>query len=262
MTLESEIEPLSFRGALGRFVRAPIRLRTYSNLLYLLLAFPLGLFYFIFLSVGLALGYGLTLIWVGLPILALVFAGSWWMSVLERQLAISLLGAEVPPMAPPPSAAAVGFWQRLRTFLSNPVTWKGMGFLLAKLPLGVVSFVATVVSLSVSISLLLVPVLWPWTDVTFDVDFGVWHPSTFSGSLLCGLGGAILFFLSFNLLNALAYAWRLLAAEMLGSPRFSAGPPSPEPTGTTEPSGPTGTPGMTEMTGISGMTGEPAPAVV
>jgi hypothetical protein len=254
MTLESETEPMSFRGALVRFFQAPIRWRTYSNLLYLLLAFPLGLFYFIFLSVGLAVGYGLTLIWVGIPILALVFAGSWWMSVLERRLAISLLGAEVPPMAPAPSTAVVGLWQRLRTFLSNPVTWKGMGFLLAKLPLGVVSFVALVTSLSVSISLLLVPVLWPWSDVTFDVDFGVWSPSTFTGSLLCGIAGAILFFLSLNLLNGLAYVWRLLATSMLGSPRFSAGPPSPELTGTT------GTSGMTGMTETSGMAGEPAPA--
>jgi len=70
--------------------------------------------------------------------------------------------------------------RRLQAFLSNPVTWKGMGYLLMKLPIGIVSFIALVTSLSVSLSLLLVPVLWPWTDVTFDFDvnFGVWHPST------------------------------------------------------------------------------------
>ncbi|HEV7508115.1 MAG TPA: sensor domain-containing protein [Thermoanaerobaculia bacterium] len=236
MTLESENDDLSFGGALARFFRAPIRLQTYKNLLFLALAFPMGLFYFIFLAVGLALGYGLTIVWVGFPILALVFAGSWWMSVLERRLAIGLLGAEVPPMAPPPGASTLGFWQRLRTFLSNPVTWKGMGYLLMKFPIGVVSFVALVTSLSVSISLLLVPVTWPWSDVTFDVDFGIWNPSTFSGSLLCGLAGAILLLVSLNLLNGLAFVLRLLATAMLGSPRFMAAPPPPEMTGT-EPSG-------------------------
>ena len=235
MTLESEKEPSTFPGVVAHILRAPIRLRTYTNLLYLLLAFPLGLFYFIFLSVGLSLGYGLTIVWVGFPILALVFAGSWWMSVLERRLAIGLLGAEVPPMAPPPSSESVGFWQRVKTFLSNPVTWKGMAYLLIKLPLGVVSFAAVVTSLSVSVSLALVPVLWPWTDVTFDVDFGSWHPSTFSGSLICGLVGVILLFLSLNLLNGLALFWRQLATSMLGSPRFAAAPPPPALMGTTAP---------------------------
>lgn len=257
MTLESENDDPSLPGALAHFFKAPIRLQTYKNLLFLALAFPMGLFYFIFLSVGLALGYGLTIVWVGFPILALVFAGSWGMSALERRLAIGLLGAEVPPMAPPPSAAAVGFWQRLRAFLSNPVTWKGMGYLLMKLPIGIVSFVALVTSLSVSITLLLVPVTWPWTDVTFDsdIDFGVWHPSTFAGSLICGLIGAILLLVSLNLLNGLAYALRQLAATMLGSPRYTAAPPPPALTGSTGPAETSGTSGTsgTESSGLASL---------
>lgn len=246
MNLESENDSLSFLGALGHFFAAPIRLRTYSNLLYLLLAFPLGLVYFVFLVVGLTLGYGLTIIWVGIPILALVFAGSWWMSVLERRLAIGLLGAEVPPMAAPSSAAAVGFWQRLRIFLSNPVTWKGMAFLLMKLPLGVTSFVALVATLSVSLSLLAVPFVWPFGDVTFDADFGFWQPSSFASALFWGLVGAIFLLLSLNLLNALAYAWRLAATSMLGSSRFVAPPPAPA---------------LPVTAGMMGMPGEPAQAV-
>jgi hypothetical protein len=246
MTLESENDSPSFPGALAWFFLAPIRLRTYANLLFLALAFPMGLFYFVFLAVGLALGYGLTVIWVGFPILALVFAGSWWMSALERRLAISLLGADVPPMAPPPSAAVVGFWQRLRAFLSNPVTWKGMGYLLAKFPLGLVSFVALVTSLSVSISLLLLPVTWPWADVSFegfDGDVMLLQPSTFGGALFYGVAGAILLLQSLNLLNGLAYVWRLVATAMLGSPRYTAAPPPA-----------TGTTGMTEPSDL------PAPA--
>src|ERR1700755_1185031 len=121
------------------FFGAPFRLRTYTNLLYLLLAFPLGLAYFILLAVGLTLGFGLTIVWVGLPILALVFAGSWAFAAFERQAAILLLGADVPPMLPPPSPMARTAWQRAGDFFSNPVTWKGMGFLLLKFPLGIVS---------------------------------------------------------------------------------------------------------------------------
>jgi len=222
MTLDPEPQSLSFPGALAHFFRAPFRLQTYSNLLFLALAFPLGLVYFIFLTVGLTLGYGLTVVWVGIPILALVFAGSWWMSAMERQLAIRLLGAEVPPMAPPPGVEAVGFWQRVQAFLSNPVTWKGMGYLLLKFPLGVASFVALVTLSSVSPSLVLVPVLWPWADMSFDVDLVLWQPATFGDALLCGLLGMILLLLSLNLLNGLAFVWRWVATGLLGSPRYAA----------------------------------------
>src|SRR5581483_3357929 len=135
-------------AALRRFAGAPFRLRTYTNLLYLLLAFPLGLAYFIFLAVGLTAGFGLTIVWIGLPILALVFAGSWAFAAFERQAAILLLGADVPPMTPetlpPPSLDTRTAWQRAGDFFANPVTWKGMGFLLLKLPLGLVSFAAVV----------------------------------------------------------------------------------------------------------------------
>jgi hypothetical protein len=230
------MDPTRPTSVLAYFFRAPFRLRTYTNLLFLALAFPLGLVYFIFLTVGLTLGYGLTVVWVGIPILGLVFAGSWWLSAMERQLAIRLLGAEVPPMAPPPSAEAVGFWQRVQAFLSNPVTWKGMGYLLLKFPLGLASFVAFVTLLSVSASLVLVPVLWPFADMSFDLDLVIWQPATFGDALLCGLLGVILTLLSLNLLNGLAFVWRQAATRLLGSPRFAA-PASPPPalTGTPSP---------------------------
>lgn len=232
MTLDPEADTLSFSGALRWFFLAPFRLQTYTNLLYLALAFPLGLAYFIFLMVGLPLGYGLVVVWVGIPILGLVFAGSWWMSALERRLAIGLLGARVPPMAPPPSAEAQGFWQRMKAFFSNPVTWKGMGYLLLKLPVGVVSFTALVTLLSLSVSLTLVPLLWPWADFSADVDIVIWGPTTFGGALFVGLIGAILLLVSLNLFNGLAGLWRELAVLMLGSERFASPAPPPAPKGT------------------------------
>src|SRR5215216_4228285 len=95
-------EHRSPQAAVIHFLTAPFRGRTYANFLYLALAFPLGLAYFILLTVGLSLGVGLTIVWVGLAILALVFALSWGITALERWMAIQMLGAEVPPMAAAP----------------------------------------------------------------------------------------------------------------------------------------------------------------
>ena len=221
---------MTFPDALKHFFGAPFRLRTYTNLLYLMLAFPMGLIYFIFLIVGLSLGLGLTILWVGVPILALVFAGSWGLAAMERQLAIHALGAEVPPMTqtlPPPVSAAQTFWQRAGAFFSNPVTWKGMAFLLVKLPLGVVSFFALVSLLATSAALILTPIAWQWGDLLY-VDDMVWTMDTWVSPWFAGLLGVGLLFLSLNLLNGLALVWRWTATSLLGSERFAAAAPPPE----------------------------------
>ena len=207
------------RSPFIQFLRAPIEARSYTNLLFLALAFPLGLAYFVFLTIGLALGVGLTLIWIGLPILALVFAGSWGMTALERQLAIHLLGAAVPPMAPAAAPAPRSVWRTVKDFFGNPVTWKGMGYLLIKLPLGVITFAVTVFLLSLSAAFLLAPFAYPTgllelDGVVFAVD-GPWS------ALLCGAIGLLIAFLSLHALNGLAWIWRTLASAMLGSERFA-----------------------------------------
>ena len=213
---------------IARFFLVPFEIRTYANLLYLALAFPLGLAYFIFLTVGLPLGLGLTLIWIGLPILALVFAGSWGLAALERQMAIGLLGAEIPPMSPPEGLQGKGFWGGIQAFLSNPVTWKGMAYLLLKLPLGMVSFTLAVTLLSLSLAFLLVPFAYSFLDFSeLYVDGTLWWVDTFGEALACGLFGALIALVSLHAFNGLAAAWRLLATGMLGSRRFAAPPSAP-----------------------------------
>lgn len=204
---------------------APFRLRTYTNLLYLLLAFPLGLLYFVFLTVGLTTSVGLVIVWIGLPLLALVFAGSWALAAFERQAAIHLLGADVAPMLPPPSPRSRTLWQQAGDFLRNPVTWKGMGFLMLKFPLGVVSFVALVGLLTTSAALLLAPIFWAFGD--FEIDGLVFQLDGIVGPWICALAGIGLLFLSLNLLNALALVWRGAATLLLGSERFAAAPRPP-----------------------------------
>ena len=211
------------RSPFIQFLRAPIEARSYTNLLFNVLAFPLGLAYFIFLTVGLSLGVGLTLIWIGLPILALVFAGSWGMAALERQLAIHLLGAVVPPMsprAPAIPAAPRGFWRTVGDFLGNPVTWKGMGYLLIKLPLGIVTFAVATSLFSLTAAFLLAPFAYPLGLMEIDgLVFAIDGP--WSG-LLCGVIGLLIAFLSLHAMNGLAWIWRTLASAMLGSERFAA----------------------------------------
>lgn len=214
----------SAREAVQHFLTAPLRLRSYANLLYLALAFPLGLSYLILLAVGFSVGLGLTIIWIGLPILAAVLALSWGAAALERLMAIEMLGAEVPPMSPAvvdALAPAQGFWSRVGAFLSNPVTWKGLGFLLLKFPLGLASFVVTVVLLALTGAFLSAPFVYPWNDLDLTFSVGVWEVDTFGESLICFAFGLVLALISLNVLNGLGLVWKHLASFLLGSPRHA-----------------------------------------
>lgn len=233
MTTEAT-EP-SFTGAIKSFFLAPFRLRTYSNLLYLMLAFPLGLAYFIFLAVGLPLGLGLTILWIGIPILALVFAGSWGFAGLERQSAIHLLGARVPPRTPPPVQEELGFWKKVYAFYTNPATWKGMGFLLVKLPLGIVTFMVLVTLLAITAAFLFAPVAvytMDWEDFGDDIyytdaTYWSWEVDTFPEAFLCSGIGVVLLFVALNLLNGLAFLWARTSELLLGHRPFAAMPQPP-----------------------------------
>ena len=68
---------LTASQALGSFFGVVTRGRSYLNVLYLFIAFPLGVAYFVFLSIGWSLSLGLILLWIGLLVLLAVLGLSW-----------------------------------------------------------------------------------------------------------------------------------------------------------------------------------------
>jgi two-component system, OmpR family, phosphate regulon sensor histidine kinase PhoR len=133
--------------------------RTYTRILYLLLAFPLGTAYFVLLVTGLATGGGLAVIIVGIGILWLTMEGWLLLARFERQLAIQLLGAKIPPISLP-APAGESWRQRVGRTLTERVTWTSLAYLLVEFPFGIVSFTLVLVLFTVSIALVLVPVAY------------------------------------------------------------------------------------------------------
>ena len=198
---------------LGRTaIHAFVRRQTYLNLVYLLLAFPLGLIYFGFLAIGLAVGFALILALVGIPILLLVHVVAWALMNLERWLAIRLLGVDIPPMSPVDPQGPI--WRRLIGKATDTSTWTGMFFLLAKFPLGLVAFLLTIVLLSASIAFTAAPVL----HLAFAIPVGPWSVDSLVESLLLAPLGVLIGVLSMNALNYTAslygrFAWLTLGAR-------------------------------------------------
>lgn len=210
-----------FDQLMKKYFEVLVRPQSYSNLLYLLLSFPLGIFYFVFLVTGLSLGFPLIILIVGIFILAAVFAATWGMTVFERGLAISLLHVKIPPMAKP-SAPNAGFWQRVKDYLTNPVTWKGLLYLFCRFPLGIIDFTLVVTILAVVLAMIAAPLAYPWA--TYDLGFTV--VNSLSDAFLVMIIGLLLAPAGLHLLNFLARLQGELARVMLGQASYEEVPPS------------------------------------
>ena len=203
--------------------------QSFINIFYLLLSFPLGIAYFVFLVTGISLGFGLLIIWVGVPILGVVLAGSWVLCELERMLAIGLLKEDIPPTARGNLAGRaeadvqnlssgerffISMWRRLKGYLSDRLTWTGMLYLFLKFPVGIASFVISVTLISVTAALLAAPIAYLFGD--FDTRIGGWDIDTLWEAGLLTLVGIPMVFVSLYLMNQAAFASGRLARVMLG----------------------------------------------
>jgi hypothetical protein len=217
----------SLAESLGPFFGVVARSSSYRSTLYNLLAFPLGLLYFVILAVGLSLGLGLAIVWIGLFILALLVLVSWAFSAFERQQAIVLLDAEIAPMGRLPPAEG-GVTDKLAVFFGNRVTWTGPMFLFLKFPFGLATFTFGVVALALSGSLLLAPLYYRWEPP----DLYWWYVDTLPEALLCSLIGLFGFVVTLHVFNGLGWVWRQLATLMLGDDEVqtAAEPVAPVPT--------------------------------
>jgi len=205
-------------NSIGGFFNVLGEGQTYLNLVYLIIAFPLGLAYFVMLTVGISLGIGLLIIWIGIAILAGVLAGAWAATIFERYLAEALLGIRIhrePPTPPRQSS----LWERIRSHLTNPETWKGLLFLGLKFPLGIASFVTSITLISIAGGLIAAP----FTYNTLGCQFSGWELNSMNEAILLFLLGIIVFPLFLHILNIIASAYGTIAKSLLGTT------PLPEP---------------------------------
>jgi len=189
--------------------------RTWGAVAYLWLGFPLGLAWFVGMTVGFATGIALTIVWIGLGILAATLVAVWGAEGLERQLAILLLGARVPARrARPAGPESAGGWAR--SVLGGAALWKGIVFLALRFPLGLAGWVFSVVSLAVSFALLAAP----WVRLLggdVNLDFDGWGLSPEDGVWVLSIVGAVGLVVSLHLHRALGWLWARLAEQLLGA---------------------------------------------
>jgi Putative sensor len=205
--------------------------RTYLNIAYLLLGFPLGLMYFVVLVTGIALGLGLSITLLGIPVLLSVVGFVWSFVWFERQAAAAVLGLELAPRTPSstrdvprtPSGTVhsdqpsfARSWNTLRAYISSGVFWRGLAHLLIRLPLGLLCFTVVIVLVSVSAALIGAPLFYNHADWSYG--WPSWQPNFIQAICLSAVGIGV-GLISVRLMNLLAESVAKLTYHWLDDSR-------------------------------------------
>jgi signal transduction histidine kinase len=165
---------------LRRALLAPFELRTWEETIHLLLNMPIGIATFTIIVTGLALGFGLAITLVGIPILFALLYVSRAMGTIERVRAALLLDADVPSpyRAVPPRDT---WWRVHVARATDPATWIELGYHLLLMPIGVITFTIVVTFWTLGLSMFLLP-LYAWTLPAPILFFDSWFNITVDNS--------------------------------------------------------------------------------
>lgn len=146
------------------------------------------------------------MMWVGIPLLAIVFLAWWEIASFERQMAVWLLGIDIPVTSLTP-LVQLSVLERAIFRIKDPATWKALLFLLAKFPIGIISFAVMISLMVLTVAMLANPLIYL---------SGKGPANTLLEAFILSFAGIITGLISLHILNLLAYAEGYFAQKMLG----------------------------------------------
>ncbi|MFF7974499.1 sensor domain-containing protein [Streptomyces sp. NPDC007905] len=217
------------RHLLPATLRAPVEARAWREFGYVLLGLPIAVALFSWTVTMVALGAGLLVTFLGIPVLAVALAGCRGFGALERTRARALLGLEVA--APEPlRTAKPGAFAWMGAVLKSGTSWRHLLYALLQFPWAVFSFVVAVSFWTYGWALLTYP-LWFWLFPMYgghgglqlygDEHHSVYLDNPFEITLTALVG--LLFTLATPwIVRALTTVDGLLVRGLLGPSRLSA----------------------------------------
>ena len=185
------------------------------NLLYLLLSLPLGILYFVILVTGFSLGAGLAITIIGIPLLVAMIFITYIMGDLDRKMTSLMLGVQIakPEARPSDKDGATAI---LVAQLKSLQFWKELGYLLLKLPLGVISFTVAVTFVSLSLALIATPFIITYFP---DAQVMLWNGmliDTMQDAVVTSVAGLIIGAVSVLIINGFAKVMGWISVWALG----------------------------------------------
>ncbi len=152
-SLKQTAKPRSF---IIRFFGVYADARAWGALLYMLIAFVTGVFYFSWAVTGVSISVSFALFIFGLPVALLFLLSVRGLALLEGRLVEALLGVRMP-RRPLFSHQDMKWLDRLKALVTDKTTWLMLVYMIIQFALGIVYFVSIVTVLSFSLAFIAVP---------------------------------------------------------------------------------------------------------
>lgn len=199
---------------LGRFFGVYADARAWGALLYMLIAFVTGVFYFTWAVTGLATSLSFALFIFGLPFALLFLLSVRGLALLEGRIVEALLGVRMP-RRPLFTHANLKWTERLKELVTDRHTWFSILYMFVQFVLGIIYFVLFVTILSFSFSFAAIPVFQEMWGQGAIMNNGIrYYFPTWSYPLL--VVGAVLLWTAFmNLARGIGQLHGRMAKSML-----------------------------------------------
>ena len=211
-------------GVLRRFFGVYGDVRSWTALFYCLLALFTGIFYFCFVTIGLSLSLGLSILIIGVPFFVAFIGSARLLALVEGRIVEAMTGERMPrrPVSPPPESSLL---QRIGAMLKDWRTWSTLAYEALMLPLGVVYFSLTVTALAIGLALMLAALAGGLRLLGFEIpgdthielggllsDEAANHPLRL---LLYAVSGLVWLTLTMHMVRGIARLHGMLAKRML-----------------------------------------------
>jgi hypothetical protein len=114
--------------------------RIYRSLFYLFWSFFTGMMFVPMLIGAFSTSFALSLILIGIPLLVMSLAGVRGIAAFDRQIGAAMLQKDVVPVADDIERGESVF-RRLGSYLSSPITWLSVVYMLVRFPVGIFSLI-------------------------------------------------------------------------------------------------------------------------
>jgi uncharacterized membrane protein len=220
------------KSAMGRFFGVFLDPRAYTSLFFMLLALATGIIYFVLAVTGLSLSAGLSVLIIGVPFFLMFTAVCRAVSLAEGRLIEAMTGVRMP-RRPVYQGTALGFWARIGEMLRDRRTWTTIAYFILMLPIGILYFVLAVAGLSVSLSLIALPIAVVLAQAGWFGMSGIevfsnaqpeWIFNTGFGIPILGVAGVLLLTSWMHLARGIGRLHAMFAKSMLVARTASSAP--------------------------------------
>jgi uncharacterized membrane protein len=208
---EPEKKVVKNRSLLSRIFGVYVDSHTYLNLAYVLLLFPLGIVYFIYIVTGALLSVGLALTIIGIPLGILFLVSIFGLSWFHGRMSETCLGIRMPRKKRKFLATGTA-WEKMKNILKDWRLYTSAGYLILMLPLGFIYFTAFLLLFSAAIGLIVSPVAVP---LGIELSLGNLPLTATWCTILYPILGFLLFTGALHAVRAVAHCHGVMTKELL-----------------------------------------------